>query len=175
MTPLPLSVWLWVIFAVALAMYLLLAVVRQNVSLRPARLGALAAAAVVGRAMLLPASSIGLWELLPLGACAVVAAVAPFANRIWLVRESLDEFRRRFDDACRGLRLEPRLSSPHRVELVERQQVHSLRMSSLSKGWLLIHLPRATRPSKVALLVDWLSKQYPGPVPRIHIHLSRES
>jgi len=175
MTPLPLSVWLWVIFAVALATYLLLAVVRQNVSLRPGRLGALAAAAVVGRALLLPASSIGPWEWLPLGGCAVAAAVAPFADRIWLVRVSLDEFRQRFDDACRGLRLELRQSCPNRVELVERQQMYSLQMTSLSKGWLLIHLPRATRPSKVALLVDWLSKQYPGPVPRIHIHLSRES
>jgi hypothetical protein len=175
MTPPPLSVWLWVAFAVALATYLFLAVVRQNVSLRPGRLGWLAAAAVVGRAVLLPASSIGLWEWLLLGACAVAAAVAPFANRIWLVRVSLDDFRQRLDDACRGLRLELPQSCPDRVELVERQQVHSLRMKSLSTKWLLIRLPRSTRPSKVALLVDWLSKQYPGPVPRIHIHLSRES
>jgi hypothetical protein len=175
MTPPPLSVWFWGLFAVALATYLLLAIVRQNVSLRPVRLGWFAAAAVVGRAMLLPTSSIELWEWLPLGACAAAATVAPCAARIWLVRISPDEFRQRLDDACRGLRLELRQSSPDCVELVERQQVHSLRMTALSKGRILIHLPRATRPSKVALLVDWLSKQYPGPVPRIHVDRSRES
>jgi hypothetical protein len=175
MMPLPLPVWLWVIFAAALATYLLLAAVRQNVSLRLARLGWLAAAAVLVRAMLLPASSMGLWEWLPLGACAAAAVAAPFASRIWFVRAMQDEFRERLYDACRGLRLELCASSPDRMELVERQQAHSLRVRSLSKGWIVIHLPRATRPSKVALLVDWLSKQYPGPVPRIHIQLSGES
>jgi hypothetical protein len=175
MTPTGLPICLWLTFALTASVYLLLAAWRKDVSLRPVRLGWLAAAAVLGRVILWPVSSIVSWEWLPLVGCLIAAFIAPWIQRIWLIHADHSEFRQRLDDACRGLRLEYREVAPGKLDLVERQQVHRLRVGFLLTACVLIQLPRAARPSKVALLVDWLAKQYPGPIPRIHIHLSGQS
>jgi hypothetical protein len=172
MTPTALPACLWFLFALSAAIYLSLAACRTNVSLRPLRLGWFAAATVLGRVTLLFVSWIEWWEWLPIASCLIAVAVASWFQFIWLVRAEDDEFRRRLYDACRGLRLEYRESAPDSLDLVERQRHHRLCVADLGRGWVLVRLPRAVRHSKVALLVDWLAKQYPGPVPRIHICLS---
>ena len=172
MTPTILPACVWSSLAAVGAIYLLLAVWRENVSLRPLRIGLFAAAAAGSRVILLFVSPLVAWDWLPLAGCLLAAGVAPWIRGTWLIRASPDEFRRRLDDACRGLHLEYRESVAGCLDLVEREQIHRLRIAAVSRACVLIRLPRAARPSKVALLVDWLAKQYPGPVPRIHIHLS---
>jgi len=173
MRPTSLAACHWSLFAAAVAAYLLLAMWRNDVSLRPLRLGSFAAAAVIARLLLVPALAIGWWEWIAVAVCLIAVAAAYWARQSWLIHADANVFRERLDDACRGLRLEIREVTPGRLELVERQQSSRLGMTVLLPACLLVQLPRPARPSKVALLVDWLAKQYPGPVPRIHIRLSR--
>jgi len=50
-----------------------------------------------------------------------------------------------------------------------------LRVRPLGRRFVLVRLPRAGGQKKVALLVQWFGKQYPGPVPRVRIVLQRSS
>jgi len=174
MTPNVLRACFWSSLGVAGAIYLLLAVWRENVSLRPLRIGSYAGAVAAGRVILLWGLPLIGWEWLPMAGCLLVAGAAPLVRGTWLIRAAPDDFRRRMDDACRGLRLECRESTRGCLDLVERQQTHCVRIVAAGRACVLVQLPRVARPSKVALLVDWLAKQYPGPVPRIHIHLSEK-
>ena len=164
---------LWASFAIAAAAYLLLFLMRVNVSLRLVRLGWLAEAALVSRGLALTVWSLANWESTPLVACVVVAAAAFYWHRTWLVRARADEFCERTSEACRALRLECR-HQPGGLALVERQQTLLLGITPLNT-LLLVRLPNPPPRSKVALLVQWLAKQYSGPVPPIPIDLSRRS
>jgi hypothetical protein len=175
MRPASLAACHWSLFAGAAVTYLLMAMWRKDVSLRPLRLGSIASAAVIARFLLVVALAMAWWEWIAVALCLILVAAAHWTRQSWLIHADPREFRQRMDDACRGLRLEQREPSPGRLELVDRQQTSWLGVTVLFPAWLLVQLPRAARPSKVALLVDWLAKQYPGPVPRIHIRLSRES
>jgi hypothetical protein len=174
MTLPPLPACFWLLFAAVAATYLLLAAWRTNVSLRPLRIGGIAVAAMLSRVILWSTLLIVSWEWLPIASSLIAVVIASWVQRIWLIHVDQVEFRQRLDEACRGLRLEARESPPGQLDLVERQHVQRLVVTAVSTAWVLIQLPRVARPSKVALLVDWLAKQYPGPVPRIHIHLSGE-
>jgi len=165
---------LWASFAIAAAAYLLLFLMRVNVSLRLVRLGWLAEAALVSRGLALTLWSLASWEWTPLVACVVVAAATFYWHRTWLVRARADEFCERISEACRGLRLECRYQ-PGGLALVERQQMLLLGITRLHTRLLLVRVPSPPPRSKVALLVQWLAKQYSGPVPPIPIDLSRPS
>ena len=44
----------------------------------------------------------------------------------------------------------------------------------LGRRLQLVCVPRVWEPGKLFLLFGWLSKQYPGPIPRVRIFLKKE-
>jgi hypothetical protein len=92
---------------------------------------------------------------------------------IWLVRCSAAEFREDLDRGCRGVLLGIKAASPSRIELEVRGHSRSAWVIGLGGTLTLAILP-AKGKGKVTLLINWLSKQYPGPFPRPRIRLRRK-
>jgi hypothetical protein len=76
--------------------------------------------------------------------------------------------------ACSRLFLNCSESQPGDFALTAKERTWRLRIVKLSHRVQLVILPAAAGPGKVSLLVQWFSKQYPGPVPRFHIVLKQE-
>lgn len=93
----------------------------------------------------------------------------------WITRSGLDEFREQVESACRGLFLVFEEPVRGHFLLTDKGNTHTLQALSLTSRMQVVLLPSHTRRSKVALLESWLSRQYPGPFPRMSIQLkSRE-
>jgi hypothetical protein len=171
----PDGLW-WGAAAVLAAYTLLFLLTRRPVSLRPRRLGCLVLVAGGLRLILLlcgyPLERFG--EQILTGAVLLSGVALLLSARIWLLRVAREALREQIEMACRGLFLECKEPAPGDFHLSARGKTWRLRMVSLSRRTQLILLPRVTEPGKVALLVQWLSKQYPGPVPKIHIKLKKE-
>ena len=103
----------------------------------------------------------------------VGAASLAFGARIWLVRTTGEELREQITTACRGLFLEWEESLPGRFVFSAKGETRQLRTRELGDRMQLVVLPRLAGHRKVALLLDWLSKQYAGPIPRVPIVLKR--
>jgi len=170
-------VGLWSSAAVALAAYLaLFFLAHRPVTLRLRRLGGLALVIAGVRLTLVPLgdslanrTDIGLTGIALLGGVGLW-----LGGRVWLVRGETAVLREEVRMACDGLFLE--CAEPRAGLFVFTTKVGTwrLRLLALSRRMQLVVLPRVDVPSKVALLVQWLSKQYPGPVPRLHIVLRKE-
>jgi hypothetical protein len=165
---------LWVVAGMVLAGYLLLFVAtRRPVSLRLGRLALVPACAAAARLLLAACGNdwhqgldVGLTVLAGVGACGLAAG-----RRCWLVRTSGEELRERLRQACGGLFLA--LEEPARGLFVVQGEPR-LRLVGLTRRVQgLVLCPRPQR-GKVRLLLDWLGKQYPGPVPRVRITLRRD-
>jgi hypothetical protein len=93
--------------------------------------------------------------------------------RIWLVRAAAEDLREQIQSTARGLFLE--CEEPRRgcFLLTARGMTSPLRMLEVGRRMMLVILPRSAGQGKVALLIRWLSKQYSGPVPRVHRVLKR--
>jgi hypothetical protein len=103
-----------------------------------------------------------------LGGVTALALLA--ARRVWLVRETAETLREQIQTVCRGLFLAVQEARPGRLQLAARGEP-ALRLRRLTPRVQLLVLCRVAGPGKVALLCDWLAKQYPGPVPRVRIVL----
>jgi hypothetical protein len=164
---------LWVAGAVLAASYVLLFVLaRRPVTLRPARLSCLLAG-VVGLRLVLLAGGEPLevpWELAGTVLLGVVAVALVLGRRVWLVRATAQELRGQIETGCRGLFLGVREVHPGRLELAARGEP-ALGVRRLAARVQVLVLCRAAGPGKVTLLLSWLAKQYPGPVPRVRIVL----
>jgi hypothetical protein len=149
--------------------------VRRPVSLRLRRLGWLFLAVFVLRLVLLLSSPApGRFDL-ALAAVALVGGVGLWsAGRVWLLRADAAGLREQIRTACRGLFLELAESKPGLFLLTAKANTWPLRVMGLGRRLQLVVVPRVAGPSKAALLVHWLSMQYPGPVPRIHFVLKKE-
>jgi hypothetical protein len=165
---------LWVSVAVVLSVYLLLfAAARRPVSLRPGRLALLLSGAVLVRVLMATCGDELLWPLdggltvLALAGAGVLAAI----RRFWLVRVTNHELREDLVLACRGLLLGLDEPLPHML-LVSARTEHRLFLGRFGPRLQCLLLCRRPAAGKVRLLVDWLAKQYPGPVPRVRITLS---
>lgn len=108
-------------------------------------------------------------------------AIANFvALNIWLgkdeiyIHDDVAEVRDKIANACSRLFLTPERKTPDHyvfitadgawnMYLIEGHRIHRLLLPPLRAG------------GKVALLVQWLLKQYPGPFPRIKIVLTKEA
>src|SRR5262245_41281452 len=163
----------WGITAGLTACYLLLFLLaRRPVSLRPGRLAVLAGLAV-GLRLVLLACGEALESPLDraLSGLALAAAVGlVLLRRAWLVRSSAAALREELGLACRGLFLDMQEPREGRIRLVGRGE-HELRMIEVGKRLQVLVLGPVPGPGKVALLLNWLAKQYPGPVPRVRIVL----
>jgi hypothetical protein len=165
---------LWVAASAALAGYLLLFVAtRRPVSLRLGRLALVPGSAAAVRLLLAACGDdwhqgldMGLTVLAGVGAVGLAAG-----RRCWLVRTSGEEFREQLRRACGGLFLA--LEEPAQGLLVVKGESR-LRLVGLARRVQgLVLCPRPEK-GKVRLLLDWLAKQYPGPVPRVRITLRRD-
>jgi hypothetical protein len=151
---------------------LLFALARRPVTLRLPRLGGLLATIVVLR-LLLIVLGLPLEDELELAGTVLagVAAVALLLARgVWLVRIAAEELHEQIQTACRGLFLGVKELQPGFLELVA-PGGPVLRLWKLAPRLQLLVYCRATGPGKVALLCKWLTKQFPGPVPRLRFVL----
>jgi hypothetical protein len=115
----------------------------------------------------------GLWEWLAWGATLAAGAGLSLCRRLAVVRATPDKLSEQVRWACQGLFLAC-TEDARGFLLSHKQGTPRLGRVSLSGHWQLLVLPKPGGSAKVALLVDWLGKQYPGPFPRIRIVLRRE-
>jgi hypothetical protein len=77
------------------------------------------------------------------------------------------------DEACRRLFIQKDDSYPARPKLAAKGKTLTLSVLPLGSRFCLILLPRAAAPGKLTLFLGWLSKRYPGPIPKIRVNLDR--
>jgi hypothetical protein len=167
----------WPAAGVLLAGYVgLFLAARRPVSLRPGRLAAFAAAALAARLLLLAlgASWAGPLDLALAAGSAAGAAGLLLARGNWLLRAEADALRQQLQYAGRGLFLPHAEPSPGLLVFTAKGSSWRLRLTELGRRLQRVGLPRPPVTGKMALLVHWLSKQYPGPVPRLRITLTKE-
>jgi hypothetical protein len=157
----------WAAAAASLGYIALFLLARRPVSLRFARVGGTAAAVLGLRLTLiacypLAGAERGVMELLLLAALGLW-----WGARVWLLRATAEELRAQLEEACRRLFLACEEPAPGRFLLTARGDGRRLWLLSLGRWLQLVVLPRSAGHGKVSLLVGWLSKQYPGPIPGI--------
>ncbi len=111
-------------------------------------------------------------EIIVLGAVLALAIALSTARRVWVFRVRQETLLERIRDACRRLFLTCEEPVAGHLVLKTKSEIRHLRWFSLGKRFLLVVLPRRSGRGKVELLLDWLAKQYPGPIPRIQIVLT---
>jgi hypothetical protein len=144
------------------------------VALRVASFGWLALIVVALRLLLVPLGYTieGDWEW---ATCVVVFAAGlglSLLRSLWLVRAAPQALAEQVQWACKGLFLSC-TEERNAFLLCEKGVTERLRWFSLSRGWQLLVLPPRAGAVKIALLIDWLAKQYPGPFPRMRIVLKK--
>lgn len=94
------------------------------------------------------------------------------ARRFWVFRAHASELQAALRFACQRLFLPFTESAGNGFVLMEGgKEARRLRFLWSARGYALVMLPPPSGRGKVALLLRWLSKQYPGPIPKIHIVL----
>ena len=94
-----------------------------------------------------------------------------YVGRLWIGGVAADSCSR--CDGLSGLFL-PCEEHEKTFRLGQHEAAQILTFVSLSRNWQLLWLPKQGGSAKVVLLLDWLGKQYPGPIPRICLVLKRE-
>ena len=107
------------------------------------------------------------------GIVILFAVSRPWTARVWLIRVTAKDFREQIGTACRGLFLPCEEEQHGRFLFSAAGSTLNLRMYSIGRRLQLVVLPPVAGQGKVTLLVSWLSKQFPGPVPRVRIILKR--
>jgi len=149
---------------------------RQPVTLRPVRLGFILVI-VAGLRIVSAASSDGsqTGHLQTAVALLVLACGLLLLKRMWIFHTDAARLLEAVRDACRRLRLSFEESAPGEFILTDsNRQVRRLRILPISNWIGLIWLPKSSGTGRVELLRSWLSKQYPGPVPMVHIILKEK-
>ena len=116
-------------------------------------------------------------EMHVLVALLVLSVALIAARHVWIFRIDVENFRESIRDACRRLLLpfEESTAGSGFILMESSQVIRQLRLLMVCKGFVLVLLPYRSGRGKVELLMRWLSKQYPGPVPRIHIFLKEKN
>jgi hypothetical protein len=167
--------WIWAGAGITLSIYVaLFLVLRRPASLRPARLAVFVAAPLAARLALLPWQPIlGTWDWLAIIIAGTSIQSFLIIFRTWLVREGEAPLTDQLSEACRRLFLDYTTPFLGTWVFSARGKTYRLQKTRLGGPFLLLRLPPVKSPGKPALLFDWLSKAYPGPVPRIRIVLTR--
>jgi hypothetical protein len=166
----------WMAGAGGLAVYALLVILsRRPVGLRMARLGWLVLIVAALRLLLVPLGypMRGTLEWVAWSGTLAAALIMNMCRRLWIVRVTADSLCEQVRWACAGLFL-PCEEHEKTFRLGKHGAAQILTFVSLSRNWQLLLLPKQGGSAKVVLLLDWLSKQYPGPIPRIRLVLKRE-
>src|SRR5262249_29141207 len=107
---------------------------------------------------------------LPAGALAGAAALA-LVRRWWLFKAPQGVLREQLRAACRALFLEHAEPGAREGTFTAKGQSWRLRLVGRGRRLQVGGLPGVQGPGKAALLLEWLGKQSPGPVPRVRIVL----
>ena len=162
--------------AVVAAYVGLFVLARGPATLRLRRLGSMLLAVAFLRVSALVAglNVTGRTESVLMVSILVVGLLLLAAKRIWFFRIGAGTLRAQIDAACQRLFLPMEEPMPGRLQFTTKKRVRWLHMWPLGRRFLLAALPPVPDRDKVKLLLDWLSKQYPGPIPRIRIILKEE-
>jgi hypothetical protein len=167
----------WVAGAIGVVYVALFFLARRPVALRLGRLGG-TLAAVLGLRLTLAVTGYPLrsgMDTRLVGIALVAAVCFRSGRRAWLLQASEEDLRRQIVNTCRGLFLECQEDPPGRFLLTAREHVWPLRIRGVSDRIQLLILPQPAARGKAALLIQWLAKQYPGPIPRLRRVLKRRS
>jgi len=147
---------------------------RRPIALRLRVIGKGALVILVCRAALVPfghalrpATDLPLLIVLPLAAALLIP------REVWLVRTAAPDLLEKLREGCAGLFVQAGPVADGKLEITARGTAHTVFLASLGTGLTLAVLPTARGTGKVALLMNWLSNQYPGPFPRPRISLKR--
>jgi hypothetical protein len=113
------------------------------------------------------------WEGVLTGVAIGASLCLCLARRAWIVRVTPGEFHAQVQEGCRGLFLGCEEPAPGQFVLTAKEGTWTLRLRRISDGIQLVVLSRPPAHGKIALFMHWLSKQYPGPVPRVRVILYR--
>ena len=170
--------WLWWgVFAASAVYGAVFILAKRPVAIRSGRLGWMLLTVFSARCFLLfvgYAIETRLDAILT-GATLLSAACFRMNEKVWLIRVSADELRQELQTACRGLFLECEEKRHGRFLLQTKKNAWPMRFFTLTKRLQLIFLPHSRTQGRVSLLVSWLSKQHPGPVPRIRVSARRRT
>lgn len=174
MTPGPVPI-LWTVAALWLAAAVgCFAFRRRPIALRLRVLGKGALVMVAGRAALVllghalrPETDVPLLIVLPLAAALLIP------REVWLVQSGVADLREKLREGCAGLFIQMGPESAGMLGITARGTEHTVFLAGLAVRLSLAVLPTARGTGKVALLMNWLSNQYPGPFPRPRISLKR--
>jgi hypothetical protein len=167
----------WLTAAVLAVTYLLLFLgAGRPVALRPGRLALLVGSVVVARLVLLVLGMVLVdgFDIVLLVATGGLALLLWGGRRFWLCRIERDVLREQIETACRGLFLPCTESAPGCFLLTAKTGSYRLWVKKCCRCVQLLVQPPRVGPGKPALLLAWLSKQYPGPVPRLRIVFNKE-
>jgi len=166
----------WVTGAGALAVYAILVILaRRPVALRLSRLGWLVLIVAALRLLLVPLgySMHGTVEWIAWCGTLAAALVMSTCRRLWIVRVTADSLCEQVRWACKGLFL-PCAEGESTFRLGKSAESQTLAFVSIARNWQILVLPKRGGSAKMALFLNWLSKQYPGPLPRIRFVLKKE-
>ena len=110
-------------------------------------------------------------DLLPTLICLGLGVFFWFLPRIWFVRLSPTDYFDLAVSACRRLFLSSSQSKPDELTLENRTRKEVLRVFPLTSKLLVTRLPPLKPRDKITLLILWLGKTLPGPLPQIKIKL----
>jgi hypothetical protein len=163
----------WIVIGAITAYLLLFLVTTRPVSLRCGRLGWILLALPAARGVMLLAGSPPQLSIEASLATVVILIVLTrkWIARVWIVRTTTADFWEGLENACRGLFLKCDERTDARCRLRAGEQSAELMMKTIGGRFQCILLPPLSVHAKLTLLVDWLAKQYPGPVPRVRIIL----
>jgi hypothetical protein len=169
------SLLVWVATAAGLAGYaVLFLLARGPVAIRPLRVWAALLVMLAVRLALWPLGDPPAeWEGALAGVILFGGIGVYLQRRCWLVRVAGDEFREQIQTGCRGLFITVEEPRPGRFRLSAREGELMLELRRVVGRIHLLQVPTPPGKGKLALLVSWLSKQYPGPIPRVRIILHR--
>jgi hypothetical protein len=147
---------------------------RKDTRLRTTTLGTFQLVGIAGQLSSLNAvwpehTSSGIVALL---AQVVVAATFFSMRGAYLVRARADSIRAEIEEACRRLFISKEEPQPCVLLLGARGILVPVRLVKMGACTLIL-FPRPPGPGKLTLFFDWLSKRYPGPIPRIRVSLNR--
>lgn len=171
---LPIGLWLGTA-ATGFLYTMLFLLARRPVAIRAGRLANLGLMALALRLLLLAAGyqvETGLDATFMVGTL-LVTCVLVLGRRVWIVNAREADLRQQVEAACRGLFLSCDEAAKGQFLIIARGNSCVLRVWSLMPRTQLVLLPPLACHKKVALLVRWLSKQYPGPLPRVCVVLKR--
>jgi hypothetical protein len=164
---------IWTQVALMLA-YVGLFLFRQDTRLRTTTLAIILLVGTTGQAL----SLAGAWaehtsnDVVALICQLIVVGTFFGMRRVYLVRARPQSVRATIDEASRRLMLSKEEPQPGVLLLGVKGILVPVRLIRVG-GCTLILFPRPPGPGKLTLFFDWLSKRYPGPIPRVRVSLNR--